>query len=145
MTCRSIVDVRTSNYDAGVIVSQLPERIPIYANEDERCDIHISIPTGHEMMFYFDWLDLYSGDLIQCDTASIELFDGSSNLPVKGRCQSVYVGGGYDLFMPMSVISYLTKIFLTLLFPAIWCFNTVFFAECCIKKWLRLTLDLLLP
>ena len=84
MTCRSIVDVRTSNYDAGVIVSQLPERIPIYANEDERCDIHISIPTGHEMMFYFDWLDLYSGDLIRCDTASIELFDGSSNQPVKG-------------------------------------------------------------
>ncbi|XP_070173645.1 uncharacterized protein [Littorina saxatilis] len=70
----------------------LPPRIPIYANEEERCDVFLSIPTGHEMMLYFDWLDLYSGDLSKCDTTNIELFDGSTNNYVKGLQRKICGG-----------------------------------------------------
>jgi hypothetical protein len=65
-------------------VSQLPERIPIYANEEEKCDIHLSIPTGYILMFYFDWLDFYAQDLAKCDSTNIQLFDGSPGQYVQG-------------------------------------------------------------
>ena len=73
-----------TNEESGVIESRLPDHIPIYANEDQRCDIYISVPNGYEMMFYFDWLDLYSTDRTRCDNVNIELFDGSPNQRVQG-------------------------------------------------------------
>nr|KAG5712234.1 hypothetical protein BaRGS_014584 [Batillaria attramentaria] len=100
VTCKSMVDLENMEYDAGLLVSRLPDKIPIYANEDERCDIYVSIPINWELMFYFDWLDLYAGDVARCDTTSIALFDGSPNQPVQGLDRLVC---GHEDEMPRDV------------------------------------------
>ena len=85
MTCQSTINIKDERYHAGVLVSHLPDRIPIYAKEDEHCDISLGVPPSHLIMFYFVHLDFISSDLFLCDSANIELFDGSPGNYVKGN------------------------------------------------------------
>lgn len=85
VTCKSTVDLQSLGYDAGVLISRLPSRIPIYANVEEKCDIHISIPVGYELMLYFDWLEFLGSDVTRCESTSLELFDGSPGTYITGR------------------------------------------------------------
>ncbi|KAL8605151.1 hypothetical protein ACOMHN_031092 [Nucella lapillus] len=82
--CRDTIDLRGMNLQSGLVVSELPEKIPIYPHEDQRCDIFLSFSEGNEMMFYFDYLDLYSSDRSKCDSTNVEFFDGSASTAVKG-------------------------------------------------------------
>ncbi|XP_076449767.1 uncharacterized protein LOC143286081 isoform X2 [Babylonia areolata] len=82
--CRDTIDLRGLNLDSGLVESDLPEKIPIYPHEDERCDMYLSFSEGSEMMFYFDDLELYSSDRSRCDSTNVEFFDGSDSTAVKG-------------------------------------------------------------